>query len=788
MRVVGRLLVAFVVIGVAWAATPLEQPIQVAAQEGVAQRAEWVPLRGRHPVNCTWGTEGAATGNQCFSGSNGTGSTYHPYPAIDFDDTPGGDNTIYSAGHGVVVGWNDTVTCERCPTAGYGNYVLTYHADDDRTVLYAHLEHRSIPSALKSMGAPVTPDTPVGTMGNTGASFGAHLHYEELDGRVEDSPSGATRLDPGPMKGSAAGSVRTYPGAWGTGMTWSKASWDPEWQNPPHGTRYYVNNGGPIDPSVAMALIIDSSGSMTTSDPDGRRRDAALEYVRMVEGLGDEAGIVDFDGSARVASPVVPVAGNFGALEDAIGSINSSGSTDLGAGLDAGCAALQVPNVAAERRAAIFLTDGEGDYSDNAACFGDRGWKVFTIGLGDDADATLLQQIAVETEGQYLQLDESTNLVCEFLQMRALVVDAPVKGCEQTATIDPNGTYETVETVAAFTAQVTFTNTWLGSDIEMTVVSPSGKAYARDVVSDDLVVGVGAAFETLTIANPAPGDWAVTLFGADIPVGGEPFTLSSVAIPAVLQPTAPLVPARVLETRSGAGAATIDDEFVGIGRAAAGSVTELTIAGRGGVPVDATAAMLNVTAVRPGGPGYLTVFPCEEPRPLAANVNYQPGEVVPNAVLAKIDSDGRVCIFTLADTDLVIDVNGYVPTYGTPAPLAPARVLETRAGESTVDGEFEGVGRVASGETLELAVAGRAGVPDDADAVMLNLAAVFPDDNGFLTVFPCGEDRPLAANVNYRPGGVYPNAVLAKIGINGTICIYSRSGTDIVADINGYTK
>ena len=87
---------------------------------------------------------------------------------------------------------------------------------------------------------------------------------------------------------------------------------------------------------------------------------------------------------------------------------------------------------------------------------------------------------------------------------------------------------------------------------------------------------------------------------------------------------------------------------------------ELVVAGRGGVPADAEAVMLNVTAVRPAGRGYLTVYPCGADRPLASSVNYVAGDVVGNAVLAKVGTGGKVCIFTLWAADIVIDVNGFV--------------------------------------------------------------------------------------------------------------------------------
>ena len=79
---------------------------------------------------------------------------------------------------------------------------------------------------------------------------------------------------------------------------------------------------------------------------------------------------------------------------------------------------------------------------------------------------------------------------------------------------------------------------------------------------------------------------------------------------------------------------------------AAHGVLELDLAGRLGVPVNASAAFLNVTAVSPGGNGFLTVFPCGTTQPNASNVNYTTGQIVPNAVLAKIGVGGKVCVFT----------------------------------------------------------------------------------------------------------------------------------------------
>lgn len=248
-----------------------------------------------------------------------------------------------------------------------------------------------------------------------------------------------------------------------------------------------------------------------------------------------------------------------------------------------------------------------------------------------------------------------------------------------------------------------------------------------------------------------------------------------------------VVPARVLDTR--AAGLTIDGQARGTGRQPAGSVLQLTVAGRGGVPNTASAALLNVTAVLPATGGFLTVYPCGSATPGASNVNYQAGQIVPNAVLAKVGVDGKVCIFTLADTDIIVDVNGFVPAGASPTPVDPLRYLETRPGQpngGTFDGQGAGAGRSPAGSVTEVLVAGRGTVPADASAVMLNVTAVFPDGPGYLTVYACGSPPPPASHVNYQPNQVSPNAVLSAIGTGGKVCISTLTGTDILVDVNGY--
>ncbi len=83
-----------------------------------------------------------------------------------YDMAQGCGTTIYAAGPGRV-----TLAGAHY---GYGNAVLIDHGNDIVT-LYGHMQWGSL---RVSVGQQVTAGTPLGAEGNTGNSFGCHLHFE----------------------------------------------------------------------------------------------------------------------------------------------------------------------------------------------------------------------------------------------------------------------------------------------------------------------------------------------------------------------------------------------------------------------------------------------------------------------------------------------------------------------------------------------------------------------------------------------------------------------------------
>lgn len=250
---------------------------------------------------------------------------------------------------------------------------------------------------------------------------------------------------------------------------------------------------------------------------------------------------------------------------------------------------------------------------------------------------------------------------------------------------------------------------------------------------------------------------------------------------------APLVPARLLETRTGPGLATVDGRFDGIGLRSGGSVTELDVAGRGGVPPTTGAAVLTVTVTAARAPGFVTVFPCDGPIPTASNLNYVAGSTVTNTVVADVSPRGTVCLYTMADVDMVVDVGGHHPTGSNLLSLHPSRLMDTRSGggSATIDGLHVGVGPRFADSVTELTVAGRGGVPADARAVVLNVTVTEARGDGFVTVHPCGTPRPNAAHVNVGAGATVSNLVVVEVGADGAVCLYAMAGMHLVVDVTG---
>ncbi len=206
------------------------------------------------------------------------------------------------------------------------------------------------------------------------------------------------------------------------------------------------------------------------------------------------------------------------------------------------------------------------------------------------------------------------------------------------------------------------------------------------------------------------------------------------------------------------------------------------IAGTAGIPADAAGAAINVTVVRPTATGRVVVTPCGSTSD-AATINYQPGEVVPHLTFSKL-SGGDVCITSNREVDVVVDAFAWMGGSSKVRMITPDRLLDTRTGQGGTSGS------VGDGQTVRLRVAGESGIPNDAEGATINIAVTDVAHRGYISVWPCHVDRPVAASLNMWPGMRRSNQATVQLSPSGELCIRAKiAGTSrivLVIDAVGY--
>ncbi|MEZ0449498.1 IPT/TIG domain-containing protein [Cellulomonas sp. ICMP 17802] len=189
-------------------------------------------------------------------------------------------------------------------------------------------------------------------------------------------------------------------------------------------------------------------------------------------------------------------------------------------------------------------------------------------------------------------------------------------------------------------------------------VFPAGEAVPTASVVN-YAAGVDKSNSTL-VGLPESGQvsfWSDTDRDVDVVVDVIGWTRTP---PAALHT---VTPSRVVDTRPGpAHVGPLDGALPGQ------QIRSVPLRGVGSVPADATAVVLNVTAIGPAGPGNLRVYADADgsgaTRPPGTSwINYIPGRDVPNMVVVDLPENGRVDFYSdtfSGPVDVAVDVLGYL--------------------------------------------------------------------------------------------------------------------------------
>jgi Mg-chelatase subunit ChlD len=163
-------------------------------------------------------------------------------------------------------------------------------------------------------------------------------------------------------------------------------------------------------PSLAMAIVIDKSGSMGGQKIE-LAKDAAKGAVELL-GQNDKIAVLAFDGETYVVCEMQP-ASNKSHVLDKVSSIEAGGGTVMAPAMETAFETLR--DTVAKLKHVIILTDGvsaPGPFEDIAQNMAQARITCSTVAVssGDEVDVKLLQEIARIGNGRYYYTDDPSSV------------------------------------------------------------------------------------------------------------------------------------------------------------------------------------------------------------------------------------------------------------------------------------------------------------------------------------------------------------------------------------------
>lgn len=175
-------------------------------------------------------------------------------------------------------------------------------------------------------------------------------------------------------------------------------------------------------PSVAMALVIDRSGSMTGLPLEMAK--AAAKATASVLSSDDMIEVIAFDSSPTRYVKMQP-ARNRARIAGDIARIQPGGGTEIFSALDAAYQDMTVTQ--ARKKHVILLTDGKaptGGIRDLVSAMVAESITVTSVGLGNDLDEQLLKMVADVGGGRFHAVSDPNNLPRVFTKETEMIARA----------------------------------------------------------------------------------------------------------------------------------------------------------------------------------------------------------------------------------------------------------------------------------------------------------------------------------------------------------------------------
>lgn len=230
---------------------------------------------------------------------------------------------------------------------------------------------------------------------------------------------------------------------------------------------------------IDFAFIIDSSGSMSSNDPQGLRKQAVTDVVygfkkdttspivsetvtvnerktikktvttsvydsvygtkpytyettqivyeprtviNQVYSKNDRAAVIDFESTARILSTFTA---HQKTVSDAVYYVGDYGTTNIYDGIRKAINVFDTSGSASNRKIAILLTDGQHNTGNDTAAVDEakkKGIAIMTIGLSNAVDDEFLKVISSKTGGSYFKLTTASEIITQFKAIQQYTV------------------------------------------------------------------------------------------------------------------------------------------------------------------------------------------------------------------------------------------------------------------------------------------------------------------------------------------------------------------------------
>ena len=287
-----------------------------------------------------------------------------------------------------------------------------------------------------------------------------------------------------------------------------------------------------IDPSdgIDVILIMDTSGSMRTADPERIALEAAALFMDMMETRSSRIGIIGFSGDLHTVMPLTPISDPAirENIRNTVSQFDYRGWTDIGLAMRAAAEMLMDDPNPANSPMILLFTDGRIDMPDNwnnrsiDISYQDAWWAVenvgeftpiYTIGLNYDGtiNTEFLEEVSRRTFGTAHIIEDAAILPQVFNEIFASHIRTSITEVATIVTTADEYTDIIIPIPSPFVAEANIIMLSSQPIASVRLFDPTG----REVPFDEGTYTLTTAnrYSIIKILEPLIGDWVLSVQG-----------------------------------------------------------------------------------------------------------------------------------------------------------------------------------------------------------------------------------------------------------------------------------